>query len=218
MLIAGSGLTALLAAEKPELRATLSVVVRHREMSRVTVSVMREEAERIWIREGVQLRWEQSPEDVPSGAPVIRLELVDECDAVTAPLPSAALAEFRPDLGTIRVSVACAAETARLGLTGLRRPLQPFDQPLALGYVLGRAVAHEIGHSLLGGTHTDGGLMQASFSPGQMVDRLNGRFRLTPTESARLLHQLEDGRIIRVRGAARQRAEMTLGSTENLAR
>jgi hypothetical protein len=196
------------------------VILKHREISRLTASIMREEAERIWICEGVQLRWHLSQADVPADAPFIRLELVDEYAAVVADRSPTALGDFRPGVGTIRVSLRGAEETTTLGLSGFRRPLQPFEHPQALGYVLGRAVAHEIGHSLLGGAHTKTGLMQAAFTPGQMVDRLSGQFRLTPVESARLFHRLDDGRItLRVRAPERRpHAEQRFAGDEDLAR
>ncbi len=201
MLVFGQGLLAKSpTSERFEPRATLHVILNHHEISSVTAGVMREEAERIWTREGVRLRWHISTVDIPLDANVVRLQLVDDYTAVVADRAAIALGDFRPGVGTIRVSLKCAAQTTALGLSGFRKPLQPFDQPLALGYVLGRAVAHEIGHSLLGGVHSDTGLMQAAFTPSQMVDRLSGQFRLTPSESARLFHRLEDGRLtLRVR-------------------
>jgi hypothetical protein len=208
MLILGQGLLAAPKGDRPEpraeFRATLDVILKHPQISGLTASVMREEVERIWLREGVHLRWHLSQADVPADARFIGLELVDEYLAVAADGSATTLGHFRPGAGTIRISLRSAEATTTLGLSGFRRPLQPFDHPLALGYVLGRAIAHEIGHSLLGAAHSETGLMQAAFTPSQMIDRLSGRFRLAPDDSARLFHRLDDGRIaLSVRAADR---------------
>jgi hypothetical protein len=59
------------------------------------------------------------------------------------------------------------------------------------GTLLGRVMAHEIGHLLLGaGYHGDGGVMRAEWN----VDRLAGTaedWRFSIDESARMQHQLE---------------------------
>jgi hypothetical protein len=219
ILILAQGLLADPVSERRGVRATLDVILRHGQISKLTASVMREEAERIWIREGVQLRWHLSDADVSPDASFIRLELVDEYAGVVANASAIALGDFRPRVGTIRVSLRSASDTTTLGLSGFRRPLQPFDHPLALGYVLGRAIAHEIGHSLLGGAHAETGLMQAAFTPSQMVDRLSGQFRLTPVESASLFHRLDDGRIdLHVRSAERRPgADLFFDGDKNLA-
>jgi hypothetical protein len=219
VLILGHSLLADPTSERPIVRATLDVVLQHREISKLTASVMREEAERIWMREGVQIRWRASDADVPPDASFIRLELVDEYAAAVAERSATALGDFQARVGTIRVSLRSAAQTTALGLSGYRKPLQPFDHPLALGYVLGRAVAHEIGHSLLGARHAETGLMQAAFTPGQMVDRLSGSFSLTPVDSARLYHRLDDGRItLRVRAPERRAVDLALDNDDELAR
>jgi len=225
ILILGHGLLAAPGGDPPESRrpkfhATLDVILRHREISKLTASIMREEAERIWRREGIQLRWHLSQADVPAGASFIRVELLDDYAAAVVDGSATALGDFRAGLGTIRVSLGSAEETTTLGLSGFRRPLQPFDHAMALGYVLGRAIAHEIGHSLLGAAHAETGLMQAAFTPSQMVDRLSGRFRLTPIESARLFHLLADGRAtLSVRAPDRRtRADSPFDADEDVAR
>jgi hypothetical protein len=52
---------------------------------------------------------------------------------------------------------------------------------------LGRVVAHELGHFLLGtNTHTPEGLMRVHYRPEDLVDSSDRRFRLTPEDVARL--------------------------------
>jgi hypothetical protein len=196
----GAPIGPLQAAERRDLRATLDVILVHRPLEALTEQAMRSEAERIWEREGVRLRWRASDEEVPEGPRFLRVQLVDEPAAAAPNRSEAVLGDFRPALGSVRVSLASAAQATTAGLVSYGRPLQPFDYPLALGYVLGRAIAHEIGHSLLGGGHVEIGLMQRAFNPRQLVDHHSARFRLTPADAANLFHRLDDGQLaLRVR-------------------
>ena len=163
---------------------------------------MRNEAERIWLREGVQLRWHRAS-DVLDAARVLRLEIVDEYAGSAAAHAEYALGDFRPSVGTVRVSLSSAAQATAAGLSSLLRPQQPFDYPLALGCVLGRAIAHEIGHGLLGPAHSRSGLMQPAFKPSHLVDRQSARFQLTSEDAANLYQHLGDGQVaLRVRAPA----------------
>jgi hypothetical protein len=58
-----------------------------------------------------------------------------------------------------------------------------------VGVVLGRAVAHEIGHYLLGSSaHARHGLMRASFQPREFADLRSGTFEVDDA-SRRLVHE-----------------------------
>lgn len=60
-----------------------------------------------------------------------------------------------------------------------------------LGVVLGRAVAHEIGHYLLDGApHTAHGLMRATFQPGEFTDLRDGTFWLDDASRRRIQARL----------------------------
>jgi hypothetical protein len=64
----------------------------------------------------------------------------------------------------------------------------------ASGLVIGRAIAHEIGHHLLGPGHSSSGLMRASFSAREFVEGREGSFELSDRDawalSGRLTHGL----------------------------
>ena len=61
-----------------------------------------------------------------------------------------------------------------------------------LGVVLGRAVAHEIGHYLLGGEHARAGLMRSTFDPREFVDVRDRIFQLDHVDASRLTDALHD--------------------------
>jgi hypothetical protein len=79
-----------------------------------------------------------------------------------------------------------ASHAAANSSVASRRAREPFAYPLALGHILGRAIAHEVGHALLGTEHAEAGLMQAAFDPRMIADSPSDRFHLTAAESARL--------------------------------
>lgn len=120
----------------------------------------------------------------------------------TTVLGSARIDLDSPGRQPIRVSV-----DATEGLLNLRRGLGiagfVTDRELARG--LGRVLAHEIGHVLLGAPyHDDAGLMRAVFLPNELGHPDRALFRLTCTDVARLsarLHVLTgDPRFARRRG------------------
>jgi hypothetical protein len=194
-ILAGPSLEPLQAGAPRDPHATLDVILQHSALDSLIEYAMRREAERIWDREGVRLRWHDPNDEVLTATRSVRVQIVDEYARTASSSSETVLGDFRPGLGAARVSLASAARATDEGLQSYRRPLQPFDYPLALGCVLGRAIAHEIGHSLLGGAHAEVGLMQRAFEPSQLVDRQSARFRLTPADAANLFHRLDDGQV-----------------------
>jgi hypothetical protein len=82
-----------------------------------------------------------------------------------------------------------------------------------LGTVLGRAVAHEIGHYLLdSGAHTTHGLMRAAFQPRDFTDLRSGSFELDD-ESQRRIHERLGARLTTI--ARADRAPLA-GSTRSI--
>lgn len=147
------------------------------------------EVDRIWSRAGVELEW--SPGVVPpiaSGVPSIRVLVV----STHAPGPHAGhtwpIAELLPGTGVQPVAIASVEAAERvLRVTGHT------DEPVSLvqrrlGVVLGRAVAHEIGHALLGSRHGRHGLMRARIDASEFADLRDGGFGLdrAGTEAARV--------------------------------
>jgi hypothetical protein len=59
-------------------------------------------------------------------------------------------------------------------------------QDVFLGRALGRVIAHEVGHFLLGTRHAPAGLMRPSFVPQDLVEPSRTRFQLSPHDAERL--------------------------------
>ncbi len=172
----------------------ISLVLPAHHLPPLAERVMKEESVRIWEREGVQITWRDSEVDVPRGSRFILLTLIGDEERPHRTQQRYVLGDFLPDEGRIRISLFAASQAATNSAAASGRPRQAYEQPLALGYVLGRAVAHEVGHALLGRAHADAGLMEAVFKPGTMADSLSERFRLTHAESARLARARLDAR------------------------
>jgi hypothetical protein len=179
----------------PPAAMTLSVVLPSHRLPPLTERVMKKELMRIWAGEGVRIIWRKSEAEVPSNDRFIRLTLIGDEERPHGKTDRYVLGDFLPNEGRIRVSMFAASQAAANSSVASRRTREPFEYPLALGYVLGRAIAHEVGHALLGTEHAAVGLMQATFSPRIIAESPSDRFHLTIAESARLLRHRFDARI-----------------------
>lgn len=130
------------------------------------------EAERIWRREGVRLDWPDSSTSA-SSAP-LRVLVIARREALTGKTERWPVGELVPQTGSRALAIASIAGAERVIIEAGRRRLLLDSPELAdyrLGVVLGRAVAHEIGHYLLGtATHADHGLMRAAIDAGEFAD------------------------------------------------
>jgi hypothetical protein len=155
------------------------------------------EATRIWRRHGLELSW---PRDgatpaltgVPLRALVTRGPTGPVRDNVYAvgrllrPLHAAPLALISLDRAR-----AIVAQT-RHGAT----PFATILDQHVLGVVLGRALAHEIGHYVLDtATHSLTGLMRARFDPAEFADARDGVFVLDRGAAALLAERTQAGRL-----------------------
>jgi hypothetical protein len=150
-----------------------------------TLQVAAEEASEIWRRAGLRLTWTSSPElpGPPDGRSVIVVIRRDLKRSASASAVSAK-GPLRPPLGwlvfdeqgrsghLIEVSFAATAALVKRGSqTAMPVTMLPdFARVHLLGRGLGRVVAHEIGHWLMGRGHADTGLMRAAFSAHDIVD------------------------------------------------
>ena len=161
--------------------------------SRVIPDDLKNETEALWMPYGVHLEWTDSP--APGAAPSgLSLEVILERRIIDAPgLPKwatvlglASLKRNAPSARPIRVSL--DATESVLALRTISRTSTGrivFDHDL--GRALGRVLAHEIGHLLLGAPyHDDVGLMRPVFRPDELAGPDPAPFRLTCTGVARL--------------------------------
>jgi hypothetical protein len=133
-------------------------------LSPLTRTTLATEAASIWRRSHVQLRWLTST-SAAAGLPTLRVLITPDSVATQAEGSRWPVGEL------LRVDSAVAVAVA--SVAGARRIVAESDharvfetqehQDYRLGLILGRAVAHEIGHFILGtNTHAAAGLMRAT--------------------------------------------------------
>jgi len=150
------------------------------DLSALAQRTLTAEAERIWQREGVRLQWPDSPpRDSAASLRVLVIARREALDGKTEHWP---VGELVPQTGRRALAIASIAGAERVLVSaGYRRPLLD-SRELAdyrLGVVLGRAVAHEIGHYLLDtATHADHGLMRALIDASEFADPTARTFAL----------------------------------------
>jgi hypothetical protein len=147
-------------------------------MDHAVLARVRAEVDAIWNRYQVDVVWEPLRESDQQGVPDLWVQFVDGRAPFARREEAVAIAWLKFDDGapTHRVQVSKTAAAALLAMTswaGGSRAL--IDGPVglrsvALGRIVGRALAHEIGHYLLASpTHADRGLMRAVIYPQHLV-------------------------------------------------
>jgi hypothetical protein len=154
----------------------------------VITADLKNETEVLWMPYGVDLEWTDSPVPVAATGS-LSLEAVLERRIVDQP----GLPTWATVLGLASVKRnALSPRPIRLSLDATKRVLElratgRIVHDHELGRALGRVLAHEIGHVLLGAPfHDDVGLMRAMFPPDQLAARDRAPFRLTCTGVTRL--------------------------------
>ena len=143
-------------------------------------------ASTLWRAAGVDVRWSPDPVpgDDPAGGAHIRVAITADLgpSSVPAPRPMASI-EFVDKKPTTSIDVYPREVRKLLDVYVLDdRPLS--HRPLAmqehlLGRVLGRAVAHEIGHFVFASTgHARSGLMRAAHRVNQLIGRMDQPFAI----------------------------------------
>jgi len=151
--------------------------------SRVIPADLKNETELLWRPYGVELEWTDSPdvEAVPYG---LSLEVILERRIIDGPgLPTWATVMGltsvklnQPGVKPIRLSLEATESVLASSRTSIGRVV--YDH--TLGRALGRVLAHEIGHLLLGAPfHDEVGLMRAVFYPNELAEPDRAPFRLT---------------------------------------
>jgi hypothetical protein len=150
--------------------------------------VLMQEAESIWSGAGVRIHWLDTS-NADDGAPALRVHVVRQAGA-----PARAdhwvvgeLLRFEDGAAIAFASIARAKRVVQAAGIG---PTQATPESVLhhrLGVVLGRAVAHEIGHYLLeSGTHAGRGLMRATFQPREFTDLRSGGFEVDEASQRRI--------------------------------
>ena len=150
--------------------------------------VLVQEAESIWREAGVRIRWVEGAEE-PGDGPALRILVVRHGDG-RSPEGEAVGELVRPRNGRAIAfaSIARAEQVLRAAGTGPAQAAPEAVLDRRLGMVLGRAVAHEIGHYLLeSGAHTGRGLMRATFQPREFSDPRSGGFDVDDASQRRIM-------------------------------
>ena len=144
------------------------------------MALMRE-ATGIWARAGIKLKW-VSPTAPPEGLSlrVLTIERTGPAGADDAAL----LGELVRGAGTGAVAM-IALDKATTIATGASRTPGGSGPDERLGLVLGRVIAHEIGHFLLTtAPHQNDGLMRARFPEKELLDAWSAEFEVNPAMRA----------------------------------
>jgi len=167
-----------------------------------------QEVESIWRDAGVQIRWVNA-----HGADSVRTLRVVVDRRPGAPEPGGnwvvgKLLRFDDGAAMAVASIARAELVVHAAGTGPTQVSPDAVVQQRLGVVLGRAVAHEIGHYLLDtGAHARHGLMRASFNPREFTDLRSGTFEVDAA-TQRLIRQ-------RLGAADRTEAPLLLGRSSS---
>ena len=157
------------------------------ELPGVSRKALVNEAESIWRDAGVQLRWLGGDTSSETG-PVLKI-LVTYRAVVTNEGHQWAVGELLRFEDSTAIAMASIPAALRIveESQGLRLVDLPAARQYTLGIVLGRAVAHEIGHYLLDtNTHAPHGLMRASIDAREFANLRTGTFRLDRVAMAHL--------------------------------
>ncbi len=166
-----------------------------RDPSPATVQSMQDEASAIWQHYGVQIQWQTSQGDGQCSLVHGSFDVLIEYQ-----LSSARHASARPVLGSTHLVPARIDrapifvdydETESLvesvGPQLINLAGHPDVGPVDIGRALGRVLAHEIGHVLLGAPgHQPYGLMRRSFAPAEIVTIPRWAYTLSRKEVERL--------------------------------
>ena len=164
------------------------------ELPGVSRKALINEAESIWRDARVRLRW-LGGRAGPESGPALRI-LVTNRAVVTPDGHRWAVGELLRFEDSSAIAMASISAAVRIVEQNkeLRLDDVPAMRQYKLGVVLGRAVAHEIGHYLLAtNTHSPYGLMRASIDAREFADLRTGTFRLDREALAHLAARSRQG-------------------------
>jgi hypothetical protein len=139
------------------------------------IALMRE-ATGIWARAGIRLAW-VSPAARPAGLS-LRVLTVDRSGGAANSEDTWVLGELVRGAGTTAVAMIALDQVTAIA-TRARSARASSDADQRLGLVLGRIIAHEIGHFLLAASpHQTEGLMRARYPEAEVTDPWSATFEL----------------------------------------
>jgi hypothetical protein len=158
------------------------------DLSALSRRVLISEADAIWRDANVHLRWLDA-DALPDSGLSLRVLVAERpvASAVAGPRwPVGELVRFHHS-GAMAVASISSAERIVDESQAYQRADVPTMREYRLGVVLGRAVAHEIGHYLLqSNAHSTYGLMRATIDAREFADLRTGAFRLDRESQASL--------------------------------
>lgn len=161
------------------------------------MALMRE-ATGIWARAGIHLKW-VSPGAHPEGLS-LRVQTIERTGP-TGSDDAALLGELVRGAGTGASALIALDKATAIAMRGTTNAALGPDE--RLGLVLGRVVAHEIGHFLLTTSpHQDEGLMRARFAENELIDAWSTKFEVNQAMRTVALTTLANGFPARVPAAA----------------
>jgi hypothetical protein len=164
-----------------------------RDPSPVTLRSMQHETAMIWQHYGVQIQWASSLGDVPCPSVLGSFDVLVEYQPSSARRVSGLPVLGRTHLAPARIDCvgiyidydetqSHIGQSQLLTLAG-----HPDIGPADIGRALGRVLAHEIGHVVLGASrHQPYGLMRRSFAPADLVTPQRWAYSLSKNEVERL--------------------------------
>lgn len=182
------------AASSPEASVPLRILLTlSSNLTSMTRQALISEAERIWRHEQVNIEWTRPGHTVEHPGAPLRVLVISRSDSDTRPHRGWPVAELVAEASPRAIAFAWVSgaervvdEAARVAAADRRTPRE-----YRLGLVLGRAVAHEIGHFLLAtGTHAERGLMRATVDAREFAGLGGEAFRLDPDASKWLRQRL----------------------------
>lgn len=149
------------------------------------------EVERLWQRAGLDIEWVDASAGV--GAEVaLRVLVLSRHSGSAGHGDTWPVGEFMQHARPVPTAVTSLAAAVRV-IEAARLPQEPTATVhQRLGRILGRAVAHEIGHHLLGSTHGRRGLMRARIDAADFADLRDGHFEVDRADAVKAIAAATD--------------------------
>jgi hypothetical protein len=196
LTVAPSHAPALLAAGAPSRLALNINLASSQELSAVSTGALVAEVNAIWWNSNVSLVWrtvdvsEPLPA-MPEAEDWLRVLVLARQKPGAGETSTLTVGELVRTEGTRPLAIASLTAARRIVDESIRFQLLegPRDYDRRIGVVLGRAVAHEIGHYLLGPSHANHGLMRANIDALEFADVRSHSFLLDEPARASLVHR-----------------------------